>query len=596
MAAVLLPHDLDFPCAITAPDVHCAELFVHRTGIVAKTDPACNVRTVKIFIAQINPTVGALASNADLIHRSYDAGVKAGADLVMVPELAVTGYPPRDLLDRDYFVKAAEEITDALARSTGKTALIFGNVVRSARWCGKPLHNAAIVAQNGRIIHVQHKSLLPTYDVFDELRYFEPTNSPKVFEVAGRRVGVSICEDYWYDDEVLDTKLYCENPVDQLARQGAEVLLNISASPFSAAKRKARYDLFSDIARRYDIPMVYVNQVGGNDELLFDGSSIVINKSGQTVFCAKAFEEHSTLVELDGPPCDTLLTIPKNEDIGRGLILGLRDYIRKCGFKDVVIGLSGGIDSAVTAAIAVEALGKEHVTGIGMPSQFSSEGSVEDARVLAKNLGIAFHIVPIADIYAPYEKAVNELFGTKKFDTMNENIQARIRGNILMAWSNRTGALVVSTGNKSEMAVGYCTLYGDMAGGLALLGDVYKTMIYRVAEWLNRNGEVIPKSTMTKPPSAELRPNQTDQDTLPPYDVLDEILKLYIEQWKETDEIVAAGFDRKLVERILLLVDTNEFKRRQAAPTIRVSTKAFGSGRQMPIAQRWRREPARWVK
>jgi NAD+ synthase (glutamine-hydrolysing) len=336
--------------------------------------------------------------------------------------------------------------------------------------------------------------------------------------------------------------------------------------------------------------------VGGNDELLFDGSSIVIDANGDTIFCAPAFEEHTSLVSITGERCDSLLALGEEEEIGRGLILGLRDYIRKCGFKDVVIGLSGGIDSAVTAALAVEALGAEHVTGIAMPSQFSSQGSIDDARDLARNLGIAFHVVPIEPIYHPYEKTINELFGVEKFDTTNENVQARIRGNILMAWSNRTGAMVVSTGNKSEMAVGYCTLYGDMCGGLALLGDVYKTMVYRVAHWLNRERAVIPEPTMTKPPSAELRPNQTDQDTLPPYDVLDEILKLYIEEWREVEEIAAAGYDRELVARILRMVDTNEFKRRQAAPTIRVSTKAFGNGRQMPIAQRWRREPAKWVR
>jgi NAD+ synthetase len=547
---------------------------------------------MKIFIGQINPTVGALAANAEIIDRVYREGVKAGADVVMVPELAVTGYPPLDLLDREVFVSSALEIRDRLAKATGKTALIFGCVTRNTAWCGKPLHNAAIVAQNGRILLEQKKSLLPTYDVFDELRYFEPGDGGKVVDIGGHVVGVSICEDFWYDDEVLGTKLYCQNPVDQLARQHAEVILNISASPYNTGKRKSRFQLFSDIARRYDVPLVYVNQVGGNDELLFDGSSIVIDKAGQTIYCARSFEEETALVRLDGPPCD-LQPHAEEEEIGRGLILGLRDYIRKCGFRDVVIGLSGGIDSAVTAALAVEALGLKQVTGIAMPSQFSSQHSIDDARVLAEKLGIAFHIVPIEPIYTPYETAIDELFGEKKFDITNENVQARIRGNILMAWSNRSGAMVLSTGNKSELAVGYCTLYGDMAGGLALLGDVYKTMVYRVARWLNRNGEVIPQSTMTKPPSAELRPNQTDQDSLPPYDVLDGILKLYIEKWREVSDIVAAGYDRALVERVLRLVDTNEFKRRQAAPTIRVSTKAFGSGRQVPIAQRWRREPAR---
>ena len=551
---------------------------------------------MKIYIAQINPTVGALAGNADLIQRAYADGVAAGADLVMVPELAVTGYPPRDLLDREIFINAAGEVCDALVKSTGPTSLLFGCITRNRSWCGKPLHNSAILARDGKLILEQHKSLLPTYDVFDELRYFEPATSVQVAEVAGRRVGISICEDFWFDDEILGTKLYCQNPVDQLARQGAEIFLNISASPFNAGKRRSRYELFSRITRRYDAPLVYVNQIGGNDELLFDGSSIVINAAGDTVFCATAFEEQSGLVKLDGPRCESVLALPEDEEIGRALILGLRDYIRKCGFKNVVVGLSGGIDSAVTAAIAVEALGPAHVTGIAMPSQYSSQGSIDDAKTLADNLGIAFHVVPIADIYAPYETAIDQLFNDHRFDTTNENVQARIRGNILMAWSNRTGAMVVSTGNKSELAVGYCTLYGDMAGGLALLGDVYKTMVYRVARWLNRERAVIPESSITKPPSAELRPNQTDQDSLPPYEVLDGILKLYIEEWLEVDAIVAAGYERPLVERILKLVDTNEFKRRQAAPTIRVSNKAFGSGRQMPIAQRWRREPARRVR
>lgn len=545
---------------------------------------------MKIYIGQINPTVGALNTNAELIRKAYDDGVQAGADVVMVPELAVTGYPPRDLIDRQIFVTAALGVRDALAAMTGNTALIFGCITRNEGWCGKPLHNTAVVAQNGRIVYQQHKSLLPTYDVFDELRYFEPAKGGKAIQLAGSRVGISICEDFWFDDEILGTKLYCENPVDDLARQNVEVILNISASPFNAGKRKSRYEIFSEIAKRYRVPLVYVNQVGGNDELLFDGSSIVINADGETTFCAPAFQEHGSLVDLRGERCESVLALGDDEEIGLALTLGLRDYIRKCGFKDVVVGLSGGIDSAVTAAIAVEALGAEHVTGIAMPSQFSSQGSLDDARALAENLGIAFHVVPIQPLYEPYHSAITNLFGVDKFDTTNENVQARIRGNILMAWSNRTGAMVVSTGNKSELAVGYCTLYGDMAGGLALLGDVYKTMIYRVARWLNRNRAVIPESSITKPPSAELRPDQTDQDTLPPYDVLDGILKLYVEEWKELDEIAAAGFDRDLVERILKMVDTAEFKRRQAAPTIRVSQKAFGNGRQMPIAQRWRRE------
>jgi NAD+ synthetase len=588
---------------------------------------------MRVWIGQLNTTVGALQANAEAIRRTYEAGARAGADVVLVPELAVTGYPARDLLDRPAFVQAALAVRDELVGMTGDTTLIFGCPIPSPDWCGKPLHNAAVIARNGSVLLEQHKILLPTYDVFDELRYFEPGESVFVVDIAGVRAGVSICEDYWFDDELFGKKLYRRNPVDELVRQGAEVLLNISASPFNAGKRRARWEIFSAIARRYDVPLVYVNQIGGNDELLFDGSSVIFDATGRTIFTAPAFEEHEALVEVPLPPPAPVPRGPRaprssSEDptlvaaafsrgtprtpedpeepaeaagaeaaeIGRALILGLRDYMRKCGFRDVVIGLSGGIDSALTAAIAAQALGAEHVTGIAMPSQFSSQHSIDDARALAENLGIAFHIVPIAEIYAPYESAIDALFRETKFDLTNENIQARIRGNLLMAWSNRTGALVLTTGNKSELAVGYCTLYGDMAGGLALLGDVYKTMVYRVAGWINRQREIIPHSTMTKAPSAELRPNQTDQDSLPPYEILDGILKLYIEEWMEVDPIAAQGYDRDLVVRILKLVDTNEFKRQQAAPSLRVSAKAFGSGRDMPIAQRWRREPARGVK
>ena len=544
---------------------------------------------MKIHIGQINTTVGALDANARLIRRAYEEGVRDGADVVLVPELAVTGYPPRDLLERPRFVEAALEVRDALAAMTGETTLIFGCPTRNEEWCGKPLHNTAVVARGGKILLQQHKMLLPTYDVFDEERYFEPARGVRVVEIAGLRTGVSICEDFWFDDEAFGSKPYCNNPVDDLARQGAQVFLNISASPYNAGKRRARWEIFSRIARRYRAPLVYANQVGGNDELLFDGSSIVFDAEGRTIHCSPAFEEHAALVHLQGPPCQSVLTLTEEEEIGRALVMGLRDYVTKCGIRGVVLGLSGGIDSALTAAIAVEALGAERVTGIAMPSRFSSQHSVDDARALARNLGIAFHMVPIEPVYAPFEAAVDTLFGEKKFDVTNENLQARIRGNVLMAWSNRTGAMVLTTGNKSELAVGYCTLYGDMAGGMAPLGDVYKTMVYRVSRWINREREVIPRSTMSKAPSAELRPDQTDQDTLPPYEDLDGILRLYIEDRLEVDAIVAAGFDRALVERVLHMVDVAEFKRSQAAPALRVSTKAFGSGRDLPIAQRWRR-------
>jgi NAD+ synthase (glutamine-hydrolysing) len=548
---------------------------------------------MNIYLGQLNPTVGALRANAELVRKAYGAGVAAGAQIVMVPELAVTGYPPLDLLDKEAFIDANLDVRDELVAMTGETVLIFGCVTRNESSSGKALLNAAVVAQHGKVLQQQYKSLLPTYDVFDELRHFEPATSVEAIELFGKRVGVTICEDFWFEEELRGSRIYRHNPVERLAEQGVEMLLNISASPFNAGKRRTRYQLFRDIAIRYSIPLVYVNQVGGNDELLFDGSSIVIDAQGRTIYCAKPFEEDGVMVHLAGTVCESVEMIGGEEEIARALILGLRDYVVKCGFRGgVVLGLSGGIDSAVTAALAVEALGKDAVTGIAMPSRYSSQGSINDARALAENLGIAFHIVPIDGIYSGYDQALDELFGSHEFDVAKENVQARIRGNILMAWSNRTGAMVVSTGNKSEMAVGYCTLYGDMCGGLALLGDVYKTTVYKVARWINRQRELIPESSITKPPSAELRPDQTDQDSLPPYEVLDEILKLYIENFQEVDQIAAAGFDRELVARILRMVDTNEFKRRQAAPTIRVTTKAFGSGRQMPIAQQWRREPA----
>ncbi len=545
---------------------------------------------VKIYIAQLNPTIGALESNKTQILEAYRRGIEAGAEVVMFPELAVTGYPPCDLLERKVFVDRAIEISDEIAAASESAALIFGTIEWNRTGYGKPIFNVAVVAQHGKVIFRQRKSLLPTYDVFDELRHFEPAHEVDIFELCGRKVGLAICEDFWFEEEISGQPIYKNNPIEQLIERGAEVLLNVSASPFNLGKRKTRYELFREIALRYDVPIVYANQVGGNDELLFDGSSIVINRRGQTVFCAKSFETDEALVSLDGPVCDAVMTLSEEEQVGRGLILGLSDYLRKSGFTDVVIGLSGGIDSAVTAAIAVEAIGSEHVTGIGMPSRFSSQGSIDDAAALASNLGIRFELCPIDTIYQSYRDTFDVLLESRDFDLTDENVQARIRGNLLMAWSNKKGAMVVSTGNKSEMAVGYCTLYGDMAGGLAILGDVYKTTVYRVARWLNRERAVIPESSITKAPSAELRPNQTDQDSLPPYEILDEVLKLYIEQGKELEEIVARGFDHALVARVLRMVDGNEFKRRQAAPTIRVSAKAFGNGRQMPIAQRWRRE------
>lgn len=543
---------------------------------------------MKIFVAQLNPTVGALESNFELIRSAYEEGLRAGADLILVPELAVTGYPPRDLLDKKVFVERNLEIRERIARMTGEPAIIFGCVT----WNdgpGKPFRNTAVVARRGEIVHEQHKTLLPTYDVFDELRYFEPARERRLVELFGRKLGVLICEDFWFEEKVFDRRIYENNPVDDLVEQGADLLVNISASPFHVGKRRTRFELFRAIASEASIPLVYCNQVGGNDELLFDGSSIVVSPRGEAIYCAPSFRSDASLVSLGGPACESVDTMPQEQEIGEALMLGLTDYLRKVGFRDVVIGLSGGIDSAVTAALAVRALGADHVTGIAMPSRFSSTSSIDDARALANNLGIGLHVLEIDHIYAQYLESFDAMFGDRQFGLTEENVQARIRGNLLMAWSNENGAMVLATGNKSELAVGYCTLYGDMSGGLCVIGDVYKTMVYRLAEWLNQDGVVIPESTMTKPPSAELRPDQTDQDSLPDYEVLDGILRLYIEQWLEVDEIVEKGFDRATVDRVVGMVDGNEFKRRQAAPTLRVSTKAFGSGRQMPIAQRWRK-------
>ena len=545
---------------------------------------------MRILIAQINPTVGALEANRRRIEECYREGVAAGVDLVAVPELAVTGYPPRDLLEKEDFIVQNLQARDDLAAMTGPTALVFGCVTRNPDSSGKRLYNTACVAANGTILLEQHKSLLPTYDVFDELRYFDPADRVRTIDLAGRRLGVVICEDFWFEQSVGGAKLYERNPVQSLIEQGSDLLLNISASPFNLGKKQKRYELFREIATEFDVPLVYVNQVGGNDELMFDGASIVMDRLGNTTWCGRSFEEEIAVVTVGGEVCDSVFAMSEEEQIAGALTLGLRDYLRKCGFRDVVIGLSGGIDSAVTAALAVDALGAAHVTGFGMPSDFSSQGSIDDARALAENLGIRFELVPIAGIYSSYRSVFDTLFGDTTFDLTDENVQARIRGNLLMAWSNKTGAMVLATGNKSELAVGYCTLYGDMSGGLSLLGDVYKTSVYRLARWLNRDSQRIPESSIVKPPSAELRPNQTDQDSLPPYDELDAILKLYIEEWREAEAIVAAGHDPRTVERVLKLVDGNEFKRRQAAPTIRVSTKAFGSGRQMPIAQRWRHD------
>ena len=538
-------------------------------------------------IAQINTTVGDFAGNTDKILRAYRELVKAGADFVITPELAVCGYPPMDLVFRSGFIAAAERHVSALAADTGSVPLIVGTVEPNPAAHGRPCHNSAVVLQNGRRLATAHKSLLPTYDVFDEGRYFEPSLRVTTVEIAGRRAGITICEDLW-TAEYLPRDYYGRSPIDDLSKAGIGLLLNLSASPFEAGKPARRRAMLGGIARELGVPLVYANLVGGNDQLVFDGHSLAFDRDGSVAAQLPGFREDIALVAIPSVAPANIAPDDDVRDVHEALVLGLRDYLDKCGFKQVVIGLSGGIDSAVTAALAVAALGKENVLGVTMPGPFSSKGSIDDSIDLARNLGITCHTVPIGGSYEAMEKQMAEVFTGKSPDITEENLQARLRGLTLMAISNKFNRMVISTGNKSEMAVGYCTIYGDMAGGLALLSDVPKTMVYALARYINRHGEVIPRNTIDKAPSAELRANQTDQDTLPPYDVLDEILRLYVEEQLTTTEIAAKGFDADTVRWVAHKVDTNEYKRQQAAPGIKVTSKAFGIGRRVPIAQKFR--------
>ena len=538
-------------------------------------------------IAQINTTVGDFAGNTDKILHAYRELVKKGADFVITPELAVCGYPPMDLVFRSGFIAAAERHVNALAVDAGEVPLIVGTVEPNASPHGRPCHNSAVILQNGRRIATAHKSLLPTYDVFDEGRYFEPAASVATVEIAGRRAGLTICEDLW-TAEYLPRDYYGRSPLRDLEKAGIDLLLNLSASPFEAGKPARRRTMLSGIARRLQVPLVYANLVGGNDQLVFDGHSLAFNADGTLAAELPGFRQDIVLVKI--PPDAPYLLADHNDvaDVHDALVLGLRDYLAKCGFKQVVIGLSGGIDSAVTAALAVAALGKENVLGVTMPGPFSSQGSIDDSLALARNLGIECHTVPIGGAFEAMGKQMADVFAGKSSDITEENLQARLRGMTLMAVSNKFNRMVISTGNKSELAVGYCTIYGDMAGGMALISDVPKTMVYQLAGYINRHGEIIPRDTIEKPPSAELRADQKDQDTLPPYDVLDEILRLYVEEQLTTAEIAAKGFDADTVRWVAQKVDTNEYKRQQAAPGIKVTSKAFGIGRRVPIAQKFK--------
>jgi len=546
---------------------------------------------MKIALAQINQTVGDFKKNTEKICLSINRAKCKGADLVAFPELAVTGYPPKDFLDIPAFVDENLKALEEIAHSTSGIAAIVGFVDKNKRPSGKLVHNAAAFIQDQKIVSVHHKSLLPTYDVFDECRYFEPAHTISPVRFKNYTLGISICEDIWNDEEFWTRPLYEIDPIENLISNGANVIINISSSPFTVGKHEEiRLRMLTHDAVKYKVPFIYVNQVGGNDDLVFDGNSTVINAQGKLIAQAAIFEEDLMVVDIENP---SVHVQPKRyspiETIHMALIAGLRDYVTKCGFKKVVIGLSGGIDSAVTAALAVESLGSDNVIGVLMPSQFSSQGSIDDAAKLALNLGIAYKIIPIKDVFEIYQNTLKTEFKGLLFDITEENLQARIRGNILMALSNKYGYLVLTTGNKSELAVGYCTLYGDMSGGFALISDVPKTMVYELANFINRKKEVIPKNSIDKPPSAELRPNQLDQDSLPPYDIMDGILKAYVEDARGVGEIVRMGFDEKTVREIIRKVNRNEYKRRQAAPGIKVTSKAFGSGRRMPIAHNFMR-------
>ena len=542
---------------------------------------------MKIAIAQINTTVGDFDGNTEKITEAWQRADEAGADLVVFPELALCGYPPRDLLLKPAFLKDNEAALKRLAKRGGKAVAVVGFASENETSSGRPARNSAAVIQNGEVIAVRHKSLLPTYDVFDEDRYFEPAEAVEPVDVLDKKVGITICEDIWNDEVFLHDRRYDRRPADELAVTGAEILLNLSASPWSLGKEHSRHILLSQLSAKHGLPVIYCNLVGGNDELVFDGGSQYYNGHGVLGANGKMFEEDLLFIDTDTIAPKLSNTEPDDEKIYHALSLGVRDYLHKCGFKSAVIGLSGGIDSAVTAAIAVEALDAENVRGIAMPSQYSSQGSLYDAESLAKALDIQYDVVPIEPVFDQLKTQLAEIFDGCNEDTTEENMQARIRGNILMSMSNKFGSLLLTTGNKSELAVGYCTLYGDMCGGLAVISDLPKTRVYSLAKWINRDCEIIPDATITKPPSAELRPDQIDQDSLPEYDVLDDILEAYIVDGRDAESIIAFGHNAETVRRMIRLININEYKRRQAAPGIKVTSKAFGVGRRIPVAKRY---------
>ncbi len=545
---------------------------------------------MKIALCQIDTIIGDIEHNKAKIVKGYNKGVADGADLVIFPELSLLGYPPLDLIEKKEFRNTVKAAAEEIASLTGSTGLLFGSISEDNDNIGTDVHNSALLCYNGKVRFVQHKSLIPNYDVFDEMRYFDSAKEIFIHEFKGEKLGISICEDIWNDADYWHVRRYTEDPVNKLIKKGATLLINISASPYAYGKRKSRKEMLSVLVKDNKIPLAYVCCTGAQTDLIFDGASMCFDSKGELVCLGNAFEEDYFIFETNG----TYQSIKEaersfEEEVLSALIYGVSEYFTKQGFKEAVIGLSGGLDSALVTYIAVQALGRKNVHVVLMPSIFSTRGSKKDSEKLIKNLGLSYRLISIKSVYTSVLKSLAPVFGRKKFDVTEENIQARIRGLFLMALSNKFGYLLLTTGNKSEMAVGYCTLYGDMSGGLAVIADVYKTDVYRLANYINRNEEIIPDEIIKKVPSAELRENQKDQDTLPPYEVLDRILKMYLEENKEINEIVNVIGEQETVKRILTMIDRNEYKRFQAAPALRVSTKAFGYGRRFPIVQGWRR-------
>ena len=546
---------------------------------------------MKIGFLQLNSTIGDFAANVKKLLAGYEKAVGLGAEFVLAPELFLCGYPPRDLLLRADFIDANLAALDDAAKRTGPVPLCVGFVNKSSERPGRALRNAAAILQSGKIAWQTNKCLLPTYDVFDEDRYFEPAKTIVPFELGGCKYAVTICEDIWNDEDFWPERLYRRDPVKEAISQGAQVIINISASPWHDGKENVRLEMLRRVARDEKLPLAQVNLVGANDELIFDGHSVALDSHGNVIAMGQGFAEDVFVADMAAVGVQTAAgasPFPAREaQIFSALSLGIRDYVRKCGFQSVILGLSGGIDSALTAVLAADALGKENVLGVAMPARYSSEGSVLDAKALAENLGIRLELLPIEPMFLAVENQLQNIFANLKPDQTEENLQSRLRGTTLMALSNKFNGLVLTTGNKSEMAVGYCTLYGDMNGALAPLADVFKTDIYKLARWVNREREVIPQNSIDKPPSAELRPNQKDQDSLPPYETLDAILDLYVVKNLSRDEIIAKGFDKAMVHDVLNKINFTEYKRRQAAPGLKISPRAFGMGRRIPIAQRF---------